>query len=87
MLPQMLEALLGGGDGGRVLEILTFGNPQENNTLSGEQDMSHKPYYRLQSDIETFSGDRGYRPAGGATCTAFRRRRLAVGFRPCLARM
>lgn len=87
MLPQTLEALLDGGDGGQVPETLTFGNLQENNTLSGEQDTSHKPHYWLRSDIETFSGDRGCRPAEDATCTALRRRRSVVGLRPCLARM
>lgn len=87
MLPQMLEALLAGGDGGQVPETLKFENLQENSTLSGGRDTSHKPHYRLRSDIETFSGDRGCRPAGDATCTVFRRRRSAVGFHPYLARM
>lgn len=86
MLPQMLELLLDGGDGGQVPGTLTFENLQENNTQSGEQDTSHKPHCRLRSDIVTFSGDRGCRPAGDETCTAFRRRRrFVVGFRPCFS--
>lgn len=87
MLPQMLELLLDDGDGGQVPETLTLGNLQENNTQSDEQDTSHKPHYRLRSGIETFSGDRGCRPAGDETCTVFRRRRFVVGFRPYLAKM
>lgn len=88
ILPQTFEALLDGGDGGQIPETLTPGNLQESDTLSGEQDTSHKPHYRLRSDIVTFSGDRGCRPAGDATCTAFRRRRrFLVGFRPYLAKM
>lgn len=87
MLPQMLEALLDGGDGVQVPETLTFENLQENSTLFGGRDTSHKLHYRLRSDIETFSVDRGCRPAGDATCTVFRRRRSVVGFHPYLARM
>lgn len=83
----MLEALLDGGDGAKVPETLKFANLQENSTLFGGRDTSHKLHYRLRSDIETFSGDRGCRPAGDATYTVFRCRRSVVGFHPYLARM
>jgi hypothetical protein len=86
-LQQMTELLLDDGDGGQVPETLKSASLQENSTQSDGQDMSGMPHYRLRSDILTFSGDKGRRPAGGETCTAFRRRRsAAVGSHACLAK-
>lgn len=63
------------GDGDeQVPEIQMFVNLRESSTQSGEHDTSDIRWYRLRSDIVTFSGDRGHTPAGGETYRAVRRR-------------